>query len=221
MAAGRSFAQPGMIQDLAHYGAFDAPLALNCDFVVIDVETTGFEPSKGARVIEFGAHRTRGDGEVIESFSTLIDHGSDDTGAEFIHGISADMLHGAPTFAQVWPAIESIMSNAIVVAHNAAFDMSFMASEIALAGKSMQTMPGLCTYWLARQAFPESPNHKLSTIAESLGVINDQEHDASADAMVVVKALPFMFSKIDAVKHHIEPGDRIEMPSGIPIKNRR
>lgn len=220
MAAGRSFAQPGMIRDLAHYGGFDAPLTLDCDYVVFDVETTGFEASKGARVIEFGAHRTRGDGEVLESFSTLINHGSSDTGAEFIHGISADMLRDAPAFGEVWPAIESIMSNAIVVAHNAAFDMSFIASEIAIAGKSMETIPGVCTYWLARQAFPDFANHKLSTIAETLGVINDQEHDASADALVVVKALPFMFAQIQQVKHHIEPGARKEMPSGIPTKNR-
>ncbi len=220
MAAGRSFAQPGMIRDLAHYGSFDAPLTLDYDYVVIDVETTGFEPSKGARVIEFGAHRTRGDGEVVESFSTLINHGSSDTGAEFIHGISSDMLRGAPTFMEVWPAIQSIMSNAIVVAHNAAFDMSFMASEINIAGQSMQTIPGLCTYWLARQAFPDSPNHKLSTIAETLGVVNDQEHDAAADAMVVVKALPFMFAQIEPVKHHIEPGVRIKMPANIPTKHR-
>ena len=218
--AGRMFAEPGMVRDLAHYGAFDAPFDLNCDYVAIDVETTGFEPSKGARVIEFAAHRTSGDGEVLESFSTLINHGSSDTGAEFIHGISAGMLADAPSFAEVWPAIESIMSNAVVVAHNAAFDMSFMASEIEIAGKTMPTIPGLCTYWLSRQAFPDSENHKLATVAQNLGLTNNREHDASADALVVVQALPHMFSRVDAVRHFVEPSQRIAMPQTVATKRR-
>ena len=218
--AGRMFAEPAMVRDLAHYGAFDAPLALECDYVVIDVETTGFEPAKGARVIEFAAHRTRGDGQVLESFSTLINHGSSDTGAEFIHGISAGMLADAPTFSEVWPAIQSIMSNAIVVAHNAAFDMSFMASEISQAGCTMDIMPGLCSYWLSRQAFPESANHKLATVAENLGLTNQHAHDASADAMVVVQALPHMFSRIDKVRHFVEPNERISMPANVPVRKR-
>ncbi len=218
--AARKFAEPAMVRDMAHYGAFDAPLVLECDFVAIDVETTGFEPAKGARVIEFAAHRTRADGTVLESFSTLINHGSPDTGAEFIHGISAEMLKDAPSFSDVWPAIESIMSNAIVVAHNAAFDMSFMASEIGLAGASMNTMPALCSYWLSRQAFPEFENHKLATVAANLGLTNSHAHDASADAMVVVQALPQMFARIETVKHFIEPSVRLNMPAHVPIKRR-
>lgn len=216
----RLFAEPGMVRDLAHYGSFEAPFDLECDFVAIDVETTGFEPSQGARVIEFAAHRTRGDGEVMESFTTLINHGETSTGAEFIHGISTEMLIDAPTFAEVWPAIESITSNAVLVAHNATFDMSFLASEISLAGVTMPTVPGLCTYWLSRLAFPNSPNHKLATVAKNLGITNSREHDASADALVVVQALPRMLAQVDPVRHFLQPSPRLAMPAGIKTKGR-
>ncbi len=220
MAKSRLFAEPGMVRNHAHYGAFDAPFELDCDYVVIDVETTGFEPSKGARVIEFAAHRTRGDGKILESYSTLINHGSQDTGAVFIHGITPDLLNDAPTFEQAWPAIESIMSNAIVVAHNATFDMAFVDNEVDIIGREFPTMPAICTYWLSRESLKDLPNYKLTTIAEHLGVLNDREHDASADAKVVVEAMPHMLKNIDTVRHFVGATPRIVMPEFVVSASR-
>jgi len=200
------------------YSGVDGPLTYSSDFVVVDVETSGFNAASGARILEIAAVRTSGDGKVLESFHSLVNPLDGVVGAQFIHGISVGMLRDAPTFSQIWPALESMLSDAIFVAHNARFDASFLDAETQRIGVDMAIMPGLCTYWLGRYAMPHLDRHKLETIAAELGLVNTDEHSAYADALVVVEALPHLLHNVE-LRHYTERTPALQRVS-TPSKTR-
>ena len=93
-------------------------------FVVVDVETTGLSTTSD-RIVEIALVRVEG-GQVVDEWATLIDPGRD-PGSTFIHHITADMLTGAPTFAEVTGEILSRLDGTVAVAHNARFEEGFIA----------------------------------------------------------------------------------------------
>ena len=202
------FAAPGLTGQFVTYGGPDADLELPDAFVVIDVETSGFSPSTGDRVVEISAVRTDGKGNVEGTFSSLINPEDGKVGATFIHGITAEMVADAPTFGQIAPTLAEFMSDAIFVAHNAFFDENFLAAEAARIDWDLKAMPGLCTFWLAQHSLSKNavtPNFKLSTIAEAFGVTNQLAHAALGDALVVVDLLPHLFAASGPIRYFTEP----------------
>lgn len=198
------FAFPGRQEHFVHYGGdkSEGDYQLNNDYVVVDVETSGLDPNKEARVIEFAAIRIRPNGDVVNSFHTLINPTDGNVGMTSIHGVSESMVRDAPTFADITEHVQAIFSGAIFVAHHALFDERFVASEFKRAGADIATMPGLCTYWLSRQIHEkteEYPNHKLETLTRRYQLNPGMAHSAYSDAMVVAQMLPRM---IDAYGDH-------------------
>jgi DNA polymerase-3 subunit epsilon len=173
------------------------------EYVVVDVETTGFDPAQGDRILEISAIRTNGQGSVISSFTSLVNPGVSDTGAQHIHGISTAMLAGAPTFAEVVGHISHLMHDAVFVAHHAKFDESFIANEASLAGLELVQMPGLCTYWLSKQVLTNVPNHKLATLAEFFNLETGTAHCAYDDALVVVQLLPELLKMVEGIQQFV------------------
>jgi DNA polymerase-3 subunit epsilon len=109
-------------------------------FAVIDVETTGFSP-EDERVVEVGVVILDPDGAEVGAFCTLLDPGCD-PGPTHVHGISAAMLVGAPTFASIQPFLADQLSGRVVVGHNVErFDLAFLRSECCRAGGE-GTAPG-------------------------------------------------------------------------------
>lgn len=214
------FAHPALVRDFVHYGSHDAPHEAAPTFVVVDVETSGLHPDRGDRIIEIAAHRTAGDGEIIESWSTLVNPGDGEVGLTSLHGITAEMVAVAPTFAQVLPELISILGDATFVAHHAVFDASFIAAESRRAGVQLPVMPGLCTYWLSRTVMHDMAKHKLGMLAQRFGIKNEMEHSASADAQVVVKLLPHLLSRSAPIKHFVSPLARQEPLLRVPVINR-
>ena len=205
------FASPGVTGEFVTYGGPAGDRELKNSFVVVDVETSGFSPAQGDRVVEISAVRTDGLGNVEGSFSTLINPGTGVVGATFIHGITASMVADAPTFGEIAPNLAELFTDAIFVAHNALFDENFVAAEAARCGWNLNVMPGLCTYWLAQHALSKdsiTPNFKLSTIAEAFGVTNKLEHAALGDALVVVDLLPHLFAASGPVRYFSEHVDQ-------------
>ena len=101
-------------------------------FAVLDFETTGFFPLLDDRVVELAVVHLNREGAVEGRWDTLIEPYRDlglDT-----HGITADDLVGAPTFAQVAPRLIELLDGRIVVAHNAAFHLPFLNAELVRAG---------------------------------------------------------------------------------------
>jgi DNA polymerase III subunit epsilon len=173
---------PDLLNALLAAGIDEAPL------LYLDVETTGLHPELGDRVIEIGAIRCEGD-EVLDAMQQLVDpQRRIGRGALAVHGITADMVADAPTFAQVATDILDLLSGAIFIGHNAPFDLGFLAQELALSGNSIPPMVALCTLRLSRRAY-RLPSYSLTNVTEALGIeVVGNTHRAFTDALLT-KAL--------------------------------
>ncbi len=135
--------------------------------VVLDVETTGFSPENGDRVIEIGAVAIE-DQRIVAEFSSLVDAGKMiPWQVQQVHGITNEMLKGQPKPDEVLPEFYNFIAGSILVAHNASFDIRFLKHEFALLGMSLNNR-SLCTLNMSRKRYPHLPNHKLETVGRYL-----------------------------------------------------
>lgn len=158
------------------------PLTTNIDdalFAFIDVETTGLSP-RTSRVCEIALVCSRG-GAVLEHFSSLVDPGLPiPPEASGIHGITDDMVRGSPSFPALAPRLLAALEGAVVVAHNADFDLSFLEMEFARSGLRLPELAVIDTLGLAR-GFGTFSNNRLGTIAKELDIPALNWHRALAD----------------------------------------
>src|SRR5660398_257858 len=120
-------------------------------FVVVDLETTGGSPTLSA-ITEIGAVKTRG-GEVIGEFQTLVDPGmSIPSMIVRLTGITDAMLVAAPTIEQVLPSFLEFLGDAMLVAHNAPFDVGFLKAACRQQGYKWPGNEVVDTVTLARRA---------------------------------------------------------------------
>lgn len=169
------------------------------DFVVFDLETTGAK-APPCRVTEIGAYRVRGR-EITGEYHSLVNPGTPIP--EFITGLTGindDMVKDAPRFSELADGLLDFIGDAVLVAHNAPFDMRFLNHEIELVhGKYRVANPYLCTVRLARKLIPQIENHKLSTVANFYSIDLTNHHrasdDARATARIFIKLLDLMQEK--------------------------
>ncbi|UNX53199.1 3'-5' exonuclease [Georgenia sp. TF02-10] len=158
------------------------------------METTGFSPAKGDRVIEIAVARVDASGRIEDEYATLINPEGRDTGPVFVHGISNGAVRNAPLFADVAGDVLARLEGAVVVAHNAVFEERFLAAELSRAGISVASLPALCSLWLGQQTF-DTPNHKLATLAREAGIPLVDAHAALGDVRAVGRLLPMMLDR--------------------------
>lgn len=158
--------------------------------IVLDTETTGFEPSEGHRIVEIGA---------VELFNHL------PTGASYhqyinpersmpreafeVHGLGDDFLRDKPVFAKIGQDFLDFVGESKLVIHNARFDMKFLNFELSKMG--LRTLPdnqALDTLALARQKFPGSPA-TLDALCRRFGVDNSarEKHGALLDSEILAE----------------------------------
>ena len=136
-------------------------------YVALDVETTGFSPQNGDRVIEIGAVAIKNQ-SIVAEFSSLIDAGKMiPWQVQQVHGITNEMLEGKPKPDEVWSEFYKFIVGCILVAHNASFDISFLRHEFVLLGMSLNNQ-SLCTLQMSRKLYPHLANHKLKTVSRYL-----------------------------------------------------
>lgn len=127
-------------------------------FAILDTETTGLSPARGAKLCELAILFVRG-GRTIDQFETLIDPQVPiEWGARNVHGISDEMVAGKPTFSDIAESVSAMLSGKVLVCHNLSFDRGFLASELRTAGLPMPPMKEICTLKLARRHFNFSRN---------------------------------------------------------------
>lgn len=168
-------------------------------FSVFDTETTGLDPKEGARVLEIGVSKIDIYGNEVDRFETLLNPGDDvPLGATEIHGITREMLVGAPSFTDIAGNLSAIFKDSILVAHNAPFDTKFLINEFYKARLNWPKPIILDTLAAARFVLPGVTNHKLATLAEYFSIkFEGPAHSAYADAFVTGKLLNILNGMID------------------------
>jgi ATP-dependent Lhr-like helicase len=162
--------------------------AAESEFCVIDVETTGFSPRLGDRVVEVAAVRINGYGAVLDEWSTLVNPGRD-IGATHVHGITAGDVLDAPPFSEIAGDLLARLDGAVFVAHNLRFDWGFVSSEFARAGAELPAWPGICTLALGGVVQRSVPSRKLGACCAQLGIEMPAAHDALGDAQAAAALL--------------------------------
>ncbi|MEV6360984.1 DEDDh family exonuclease [Nocardia asteroides] len=171
------------------------------EFTVVDVETSGLQPQRH-RVLSVAALTLDSTGQVSHEFHTLVDPGCD-PGPVHIHGLTAEILRGAPRFAQVREQLSALLTGRVLVAHNAVFDFGFLAGEFRRAGAELPVRTRLCTLALARRIGLPMPDYTLGTLAAYYGVPQQKAHDALDDTRVLAHVLRALVA--DAARLGIAP----------------
>jgi CBS domain-containing protein len=175
------------------------PLAA-LDAVVLDTETTGLD-ARSARIIQIGAVLIQGakilpDGRL----DRLIDPGIPIPPATtLVHGITDQMVKGAPAFPAVFEELDNYLGNAIVIGHTIAFDLTILEREARLAGRQLRPRRSLDVRVLAELARPSLAHYDLDGIAAALEVPIHARHTATGDAMttagIFAALLPLLRAK--------------------------
>lgn len=175
----------------AHTALFDTTL------VVVDLETTGGSATRD-QITEIGAVKIRG-GEVIGEFATLVDPGRPiPPQIVTLTGITTAMVHDAPRIDEVLPAFFEFARGAILVAHNARFDVGFLKQAAARQHLGWPFPAHLCTVVMARRILSrqEAPTVKLSALAELFDVAVRPTHRALDDARATVDVFHRLLERV-------------------------
>ncbi|MCC8122875.1 MAG: PolC-type DNA polymerase III [Oscillospiraceae bacterium] len=174
----------------------DVSGALEQEIVCFDIETTGLDKKKDV-LTEIGAVILRG-GEVAESFQTFVSPGRKlSYEITSLTGITDEMLKGAPSQAEAIEAFLQFAGDRPLAAHNADFDMGFLAEGCHRMGRSFQNA-SLDSLVLAQNLLPELSKHKLDIVAKHLNLPAFHHHRASDDAATVAYMLLAFFDKLHA-----------------------
>lgn len=154
-------------------------------FVVFDIETTGFNKNDDS-IIEIGAVKVEG-GEITGEYSTFVDpKRSIPTKITELTGIKDEDVSGAPLIKEALIEFLDFVGDAILVAHNASFDVGFIKNKAGKIDVDINHTV-LDTLELARALFPQLSRHRLNNIAKHLGVSLENHHRAVDDAMATAE----------------------------------
>lgn len=190
------------------------------EYVVFDLETTGLSPET-ERITEFGAVKIRG-GLVVDKFSQLVNPEKEiSTEITDITGITNEMVENMPKIDEVLPRFKKFCGGAVLVAHNAKFDTSFIYAAARRVGLYFDN-DVMDTLEMSRSLFPNESKHKLDIMCERLGVSLENHHRASDDAEATARCFIKMMDMTDW-KEAVELDKKIEIPSKDDpvIKNRK
>lgn len=108
-----------------------------------------------------------------------------------VHGLTAADVKDKPTFAQLWDRIRPHLENKIVIAHNAAFDISVLRGMLDEYGLPYPAFRYACTVDIARRVWSDLENYKLSTLARRFAIAfahHNALHDARVCALIALQA---------------------------------
>lgn len=159
--------------------------------IVLDTETTGFDPASGDRIVEIGCIELLNRIPTGATFHQYINPERDmPPSAEAVHGLSAEFLADKPRFAEIAEKfLEFIGEDSKLVAHNAGFDMSFIDYELKKCGLVPPTRDRVIdTLMLARRKHPGGGN-KLDDLCARYGIDNSRrtKHGALLDAELLAE----------------------------------
>ena len=180
---------------------FSTPID-EANFCVFDVETTGLSPFKN-KIIEIAIVKVS-KLKITKTFHSFINPGRQ---IPFfitnLTGISDDDVYDAPFFDEVADQIVDFIGDDILIAHNLAFDQSFIKAELRNCNKEKISNPGVCTVKLARRLYPNLKSKSLGSVVSHLRLKNKGAHRAISDAEVTAKVLIKMLKTLKE-QHELE-----------------
>lgn len=190
---------------------------LHSPWVILDLETTGLD-SRTQRVTEIALIRVES-GTVVDTWQSLINPtiAIPQDNFEFT-GISNAMVASAPLFHMVLDELAVYLDGAVVVAHNASFDRSFLVEEFKRAGRVF-AQPMLCTVELSRLLFPMEKRHNLDSIIYRHNLHVESRHRAMGDVQLIWQWLQKMLQQQDtddlnvALNRAFSESNRVIQPS--------
>ena len=183
-----------LVDDLKEIVTGDKGQDFSSTFIVFDIETTGFSPVHN-RIIEIGAVKVI-DGQIADRYSAFV---NPDVPIPFeiekLTGINDEMVMDSPMVDVILPQFFDFCEDAVLVAHNANFDMSFIIENARRLGLEKE-FTYVDTVGIARILLPHQARHTLDAVAKTLGISLENHHravdDAEATAEIFVKFIPML-----------------------------
>ena len=161
----------------------------------LDTETTGLSPWFGDRICEIAILRCQGDA-ILDTFETLVNPQRPiSPGAARVNGLTGLDLVDAPLFAEIAPQVKLWLEDALIVCHNAPFDLGFISSEFNRLGQILAPVEVIDTLLLARQYFDFDSN-SLQAIADHFMIDRSGAHRALADVLTTRDVLEHFLVKL-------------------------
>jgi DNA polymerase-3 subunit epsilon len=158
--------------------------------IVLDTETTGFDPEGGDRIVEIGAVELEGHIPTGRTYHQYINPQREMPADAFaVHGLGDDFLRDKPVFKEIGQEFLDFVGTDKMVIHNASFDMKFLNAELGWMG--LPTLPmdqALDTLAIARKKFPGSPA-SLDALCRRFGISNEARvlHGALLDSEILAE----------------------------------
>jgi|TARA_B110000902_G_C14260941_1_gene569735 DNA polymerase III epsilon subunit-like protein len=183
--------------------------------VFVDFETTGFQLESSDRVVEV-AFKCIHNGEILQSEQQLIypQRSIPLFLTEDVHGISNEMVRNASLFPEACSLLVESLEDAIFIAHNANFDLKCLISECLRFNILLPEFICVDSLVLSRRFLKNTLDHKLTTLAESLGIDASNAHRAMADVSMMIGIFDFIFRNND-----IESTSKLVEIAGISSPN--
>jgi DNA polymerase III subunit epsilon len=158
--------------------------------IVLDTETTGFDPESGDRIVEIGAVELMGHVATGETYHQYINPERSMPDEAFqVHGLGDEFLRDKPKFAHIGQKFLDFIGDSKLIIHNAAFDIKFLNAELRWMGlPQIPWEQALDTLAIARKRFPGSPA-SLDALCRRFGIDNTSRtlHGALLDSEILAE----------------------------------
>ncbi|MBI5824648.1 MAG: WYL domain-containing protein [Chloroflexi bacterium] len=176
----------------------------NARFAFLDIETTGLSPWFGDRICQIAIVLTEGK-RIKSTFDLLINpERTLSPSAVHINGLDESKLSAVPKFAEVADQLEALLKEAVVVCHNAKFDIQFLDNEFRKLERIVE-IPNLIDTLLLARDFYELPSYSLHHLAEDFHVSSNMQGSRALADAITVKNL--FFAMMDSLKPMNKPLD--------------
>ena len=188
-------------------------------YIVFDIETTGLSVTQN-KIIEIAAVKME-EGKEVDRYATFVNpHVRIPYNIQQLTNINDEMVKDAPDVEEVLKDFVQFAGDAVLVAHNARFDVDFVNAKLKELGLPEMTNPVLDTLELARMLFPTMKNHRLNTLAAKYKVSLENHHRAIDDTLALGEILNGLLEDANKMEGYTTL-DRLNDKVGKDLSNSR